>query len=187
MNQIPLRERVANERRRLKSVRQAMSAALERGSGNDPAWAPFYIAVADYIDAAMHRLHIQDVRMGEMIRAKLGDKLDERARQGLQELDERLDGNQRHLQAFLECRDRLRNEGAQWLAEFERIGRDYTGYITANMGHHGAITDLAQSLFSLDDWAYMAGVSDDEARQEQALYTKVFAAAPAVLALRPAS
>lgn len=182
MNQLPLQERVANERRRLKSVRQALSAALAQGAGQDAAYVPFYLAVADYIDASMHRLHIQDVRMGEMIRSKV-PTLDAKAQQGLAELAERLDGNQKHLQAFLEARNRLRQDGAPALSHFEKVGRDYTGFITANMGHHGATTELAQSLFSMDDWAYMASVSDDESRREQALYEKVFAAVPKSLKL----
>ncbi len=186
MNQLPLRERVANERRRLKSVRQALSAAVASGSGGNPSWVPFYVAVADYIDAAMHRLHIQDVRMGEMIHSRLGGKLDARAQAGLKELDERLNANQRYLREFLACRDALRQEGAARLAEFEQVSADYTAFITANMGHHGATTELAQSLFSMDDWAYMAGVTDAEARHEQTLYEKVFAAVPAGLVLSPA-
>lgn len=184
MTQLPLRERVANERRRLKSVREALTTAVGQGAGGDASFVPFYIAVADYIDAAMHRLHIQDVRMGEMIRTKLGGVLDARAQKALGELGERLDGNQRHLQRLLECRELLKKDGAAHLAKFEQVSRDYTDYIKANMGHHGATTDLAQSLFSMDDWAYMAGVTEEETRREQALYDKVFAAVPKALKLQ---
>lgn len=182
MNQLPLRERVANERRRLKSVRQALSAAIEQGARGDAAYVPFYLAVAEYMEAAMHRLHIQDVRMGDMIRSKLG-KLDAGAEQALAELDERLSGNQRHLHEFLAARDALKKQGAAALDPFERSSRDYTGFITANMGHHGGTTELAQRLFSMDDWAYMAGITEEETRNEQALHARVFAAVPASLKL----
>lgn len=185
MSNVPLRERIANERRRLKSVRQALSAALERGSANDPAYVPFYIAAADYMEAAMHRLHIQDVRMGEMISSKLG-KIDASAKQALQELEDRLTGNQNHLEKFLDARDALRREGAPALSRFEQVSRDYTNFITANMGHHGATTELSQKLFTLDDWAFMAGISEEETHREQALHEKVFAAVPRNLEL-PAS
>lgn len=183
MTQLPLRERIANERRRLKSVRQALSAALEQGARGDLAYAPFYLAVADYIEAAMHRLHIQDVRMGEMIRSKLG-KRDDNAKQALQELDERLTGNLNHLRAFLQARDELRRENtSSALARFEQASQDYTNFITANMGHHGATTELAQKLFNLDDWAFMAGITEEETRREQLLYEKVFASVPKSLKL----
>lgn len=184
MNQSPLRERVANERRRLKSVRSALSAALARGSGGDAAYVPFYVAVADYVEAAMHRLHIQDVRMGEMIRAKLGT-LDATAKTAISELDERLAGNQRYLQAFLEAGNALKQQGAAALGRFEQASREYTDYITTNMGHHGATTDLAQKLFSMDDWAYMAGITEEETRREQSLYERAFAAVPKTLQLPP--
>jgi hypothetical protein len=177
MNQMPLRERVANERRRLKSVRQSLTAALAQGARGDAAFIPFYLAAADYIEAAMHRLHIQDVRMGEMIRSKLGT-LDANAEKALAELDERLSGNQRHLNAMLEARDVLKPNGAVALERFEQVSRDYTNYIVASMGHHGGTTELAQKLFSIDDWAYMAGITEEETRREQALHERVFASLP---------
>ncbi len=183
MNQLPLRERVANERRRLKSVRQALSAALAQGAHGDASYVAFYVAAADYLDAAMHRLHIQDVRMGEMIRSKLGGTLDANAQESLAELAERLGGNQVHLQKLLKSRDLLKQQGAGQLAQFEQVARDYTNFITANMGHHGTTTDLAQSLFSVDDWAYMAGITDEENRREQSLYEQAFAAVPKTLKL----
>jgi hypothetical protein len=133
----------------------------------------------------MDRLHAQDVKMGDMIRAKLGPPDPESAR-GLAELDERLAGNQRLLHEFLAARDALAAQGAAALARFEAAGRAYTGYIVANMGHHGATTDLAARLFSTADWDYMAGITPAETRREEDLYARVFAALPAPLAdLRP--
>lgn len=182
MTQLPLRERVANERRRLKSVRETLSAALAQGAHGDASYAPFYVAIADYIEASMHRLHIQDVRMGEMIRAKLATQ-DPGSAKAMGELDERLAGNQRHLSKLIESREALKKDGASALERFEQVGRDYTNYITTNMGHHGASTELAQKLFSMDDWAYMAGITEEETRREQMLYDKVFASVPKGLKL----
>lgn len=182
MATLPLRERVANERRRLKSVREAWTAALAQGAGGDASYVPFYLAVGDYVEAAMHRLHIQDVRMGEMIRAKLGT-LDAGATKAMAELDERLAGNQRHLAKMLAARDELRKSGAASLDKFEQVSRDYTSYILASMGHHGGSTELAQKLFSMDEWAYMAGITEDETRREQELHAGVFAVVPKSLKL----
>ena len=182
MNQLPLRERVANERRRLKSVREALSAALANGAHGDASFVPFYVAVADYVEASMHRLHIQDVRMGEMIRAKLGPP-DASAQKAMGELDERLAGNQRHLSNLLESRDALKKRGVAALNHFEQVGRDYTNYIVTSMGHHGGTTDLAQKLFSVDDWAYMAGITEEETRREQVLHDQVFKSVPKSLKL----
>ena len=177
MNQVPLRERVANERRRLKSVREVLSSALAQGANGDASFVPFYTAVGDYIEASMHRLHIQDVRMGEMVRAKLGN-LDATSSKSMEELDARLAGNQRHLNKLLESRDALKKQGASALDRFEQVSRDYTAYIIASMGHHGGTTELAQKLFSMDDWAYMAGITEEETRREQVLYDLVFKALP---------
>ena len=181
-----LREKVAGERRRLKSVREAMTAAVARKSGGDSTFAPFYVAVADYIETSMGRLHAQDVKMGDMIREKLG-KLDAQSEQALRELDERLEGNQQHLKAFSAAKRALSGGGAAALEHFEAVAAAYSNYIVTNMGHHGATTDLAGRLFTTADWDYMAGVTDEETRVEQQLYTRVFAALPAALNdLRPA-
>ena len=181
-----LREKVAGERRRLKSVRETLTAAVARKSGGDPAFVPFYEAVADYIETSMGRLHAQDVKMGDMIRTKLG-KLDAQAEKALGELDERLAGNQEHLKAFTAAKRALKGGGTSALAHFEAVAAAYTNYIVTNMGHHGGTTDLAGRLFSTADWEFMAGVTDEETRVEQQLYARVFAALPAALDdLRPA-
>lgn len=180
-----LRERVAGERRRLKSVREALTAAVARKSGGDPAFIPFYVAAADYIETSMGRLHAQDVKMGDMIREKLGT-IDPESAKGLAELDERLAGNQRHLTDLVAAREALKHDGATVLPRFEEVSAAYTNYIVTNMGHHGATTDLAGRLFTAGDWDYMAGVTEAETRREQELYNRVFAALPPALAdLRP--
>lgn len=182
-----LREKVAGERRRLKSVREAMTTAVARKSGGDAAFVPFYEAVADYIDTSMGRLHAQDVKMGDMIRDKLG-KLDAQAEQALHELDERLAGNQQHLKAFVAAKAALKGGGPAALERFETVAAAYSNFIVTNMGHHGATTDLAGRLFTTADWDYMAGVTDEETRVEQQLYARVFATLPPALNdLRPAS
>lgn len=186
MAEMSLGERVANERRRLKSVRQALSAALERGSRGEAPYVPFYLAVADYIETAMHRLHIQDVRMGDIIRKRLGGTLNPSQAQALGELDERLEGNQQYLKNFLGARDALQERGAAAIGAFEEASRAYTNFITTNMGHHGATTDLARQLMTQDDWAFMASLTDEETRREQVLYDRVFAVVPPTLPL-PAS
>ncbi len=172
-----LRDRVANERRRLRSVRQALSEAVEQKSAGDASFVQFYEAIADYMATAMHRLHEQDVKMGNMIRERL-EHIDDKARQALRELDERLEGNQQHLRAFLEAKDRLAREGAHALERFEEVSRAYTRYITENMGHHGGSTDLAGKLFSQEDWEHMAGITDEDMRREERLYERVFKALP---------
>jgi len=175
-----LQDKIAGERRRLKQVRQKLSAAVEQTAGGNADWIPFYLAVSDYMQAAMHRLHVQDEKMGTMIRERAaGDK----AEQALSELDERLEGNRRRLDRLLVERARLAEEGAARLEEFEAAARDFTDFIVRNMGHHGATTDLAGKLFSPRDWEYMAGITDEDLAREVALSEEVAAKTPADLRL----
>ncbi len=177
-----LYERVAGERRRLREVRQMMTAAVERPGDDAEDYAPFYIAVGNYFEAAMHRLHEQDIRMGDMLTDK-ADLTIPKNKQAMSELDDRLRGNQTHLQKLLAARDDLQQHGAQALPEFKSAGKHYSDFIQANMGHHGGTNDMAQELFSADDWNYMAYISDDDLANEQRLYNEVVSLKPSDLVM----
>ena len=183
-----LREKVAGERRRLKSVRETMTAAVARKSGGDPAFAPFYVAVADYIETSMGRLHAQDVKMGDMIRDQARQaRCHSRSRRCTNSTSASR-ATSEHLRAFSAAKLALRAVAPPALEHFETVSAAYSNYIVTNMGHHGATTDLAGRLFTTADWDYMAGVTDEETRAEQQLYARVFAALPPALNdLRPAS
>lgn len=175
-----LQEKIAGERRRLKQVRQKLTAAVEQTADGNADWIPFYLAVTDYMQAAMHRLHVQDEKMAAMIRERADG---EKAAQALAELDERLQGNQQRLDRLLAERGRLATDGAARLADYEAAARDFTDFIVRNMGHHGATTDLAAKLFSPQDWEYMAGITDEDLAREVELSEKVAAATPSDLRL----
>ena len=175
-----LQEKIAGERRRLKQVRQKLTAAVAQSADGNPDWIPFYLAVTDYMQAAMHRLHVQDEKMGTMIRERAER---DKAAQALAELDERLQGNQQRLDRLLAERERLATDGAERLADYESAARDFTDFIVRNMGHHGATTELAGKLFSPQDWEYMAGITDEDLAREVALAEKVAATTPADLRL----
>ena len=167
-----LMERIGNERRRLRTARQNMLAAIEQKSHGDETFVPFYIATADYIDVTMQRLHLQDIKMGDMIREKVED-MNADVEKALAELDERLDGAREHLKPFLAARDALKEKGQAALEQFEKEGKDYSDFIVANMGHHGATSDLSAELFSAEDWEYMAGITDEAMEREAALYDHI--------------
>jgi hypothetical protein len=172
-----LMERIGNERRRLRQIRQNMAAALDVKANGDNAFVPFYIATADYIDATMQRVHDQDIKMGKMIHDKV-ESVDASVKQALKELDDRLDGARDHLRPFLAARDGLKQRGADALDEFETAARKYSDFIVANMGHHGATADLGAQLFTAEDWEYMAGITDEQIREEAELFERAAAARP---------
>lgn len=184
MNEI--RERVGNERRRLKQVREALSAALVKTAEGDDSYVPFYIAIGNYFEIAMDRLHIQDVRMEDMLKKMIPDP-DATVRQAFKEVEDRLRINQEHLKKFMAARDALKEKGAVALSEFESAAKAYTDFILAQMGHHGASTSLAGERFSQKDWEFMAHVEPGDMEREQKLHDEVFATQPAALRDQAAS
>ena len=181
-----LMEHIQSERRRLKEVRQALSSAIAEPAQKDESYVPFYIAIGDYLEAAMDRLDTQDVRMGDLLRSRVS-KADQEAQTALEELEDRLAGNQAHLKRFLEARDCLKTKGSDALDKYEAASRAYTDYITSNMGHHGGSTSLASQHFSEDDWVYMANISDQDIARERDLFNIVFANVPEGLSVQAAS
>jgi hypothetical protein len=167
-----LMERIGNERRRLRNVRQRMAAAISAQANGSHEFVPFYVAAADYIDTTMQRLHEQDVKMGKMIVDK-ADEVDDQIKQALKELDDRLEGAKAHLTPFLAARDALRECGVEALEDFEAAAKKYSDFIVANMGHHGATNDLSAKLFKPADWEYMAGISAEQSTQEESLFGRV--------------
>ena len=179
-----LSERIAGERSRLKQVRQALTAAAAQPAASTEDRSAFYIAIGDYFEASMDRLHEQDIRMGDLLRAK-ADMTQPDNLQALAELDERLAGNQHHLKNMLAARDQLRASGAAAQSDFESAGGAYARYIVENMGHHPGTTNMARDLFTADDWEHMAFASDEAQANEKDLHGQVFACVPAGLDIDP--
>ena len=175
-------EFVGVERRHLKAVREHLTAAVTKTSRGDASFVPFYIAIANYMEASMGRLHDQDTKLGQMIRDRADDP--EEAELRLRDLKKRLDGSQECLRELLEARDVLEQQGAEALGKFETAGEAYSNYITTKMGHQGPISDLAASLLTPEDWEYMAGVTDEAIEREAELFDRVFATIPDSLELQ---
>ena len=181
-----LRERVGNERRRLKQVREALSASLVKSAKGDASYVPFYLAIGNYFEIAMGRLHIQDVRMEDMLKEMFPNP-DATVQKVFDEVEGRLRINQEHLKKFMDARDAMKNEGAAALGRYESAAKDYTDFILAQMGHHGASTSLAGEKFTQKDWEFMAHVEPGDMEREQTLFDDVFAAQPAALRDQAAS
>lgn len=177
---ISLREQIGKERDRLVLVRKTLSASLEEKAEHDPEYVPFYVAVAKYIEASMGRLHAQDRRMGELIPERTTE-IDAEVKALLRDVDERLAGSQKHLQALVEARQVLEAKGVSAIRSFETAARNYVDYIRTRMGHQKGPSDLAMRLFTEADWTYMAGATPQDIAVEQQLYDQVLATTPASL------
>ena len=177
-----LMERVAGERKRLREVRMALTAATDQTAGGDSSWAPFYLAIVDYFEASLERLHIQDIRLGELLRQK-ADMNDPVIVDGLKELDDRLAGLQEHRAKLRTARDALQADPDGALENFEQVGGAFAAYIVANMGHHPGTAEPAMKLFSTEDWEYMTLASEEARQLEVELHDKVFSLKPAGLDL----
>lgn len=167
-------KRLMGERIRLVQVRQGLSKAMETGAGGDSTFIPFYLAVSNYFQHAMDRLHKQDIKMLSMLTKKTTDAgIDPGT--AISEVYERLNRNLELLAEMTQSADKLNTET---IDGFEAISQRYTRYIVENMGHHVPSATLAQQLFSEQDWITMADFSDQATEQEQHLFNEVVQTAP---------
>ena len=171
-------ESLMGERGRLRTSHEMLKAAMET-EPRDPSFVPFYIAVANYMEASMGRLNSQDVKMLARLAEKLGDATPEEE-EILAEVHRRLDGNNEHLKKFLACRTALAadNTDADTMTEFESISEAYIDYIHNRMGHHAPSTDIARRLFEETDWIDIADLDDDYFAAEKLLYSELLDTRP---------
>jgi hypothetical protein len=171
------------ERGRLRSSHEMLKAALElpvRGK----AFVPFYLAVANFMEASMGRLNSQDVKMLARLAEKLGDATAEQD-EVIAEVNRRLDGNREHLTKFLGCRSALQDNPTDNAAieAFESVSTAYIDYIHNRMGHHAPSTDMARELFTEPDWLDIADLDAAYFATEKQLYTAVIDSRPASVPL----
>jgi len=166
-------ESLMGERGRLRTTHEMLQAALEI-EPRDESFVPFYIAVGNFMEASMGRLHSQDVRMLARLGEKLGVASAAEA-EIIAEVHRRLDGNREHLQRFLACKTALETDGADSVAveAYESTSRAYIDYIHNRMGHHAPSTDLARRLFDESDWVAVADMDAAYFAEERKLYDAV--------------
>ena len=176
MGNRPAIESIMNERGRLRTTHEMLKTALDVDS-RDESFVPFYIAIGNYMEASMGRLHSQDVNMLQRLASKI-DMSDPDNDEIIAEVYRRLDGNQEHLKKFLSCKSALERDGADAMAAYEEVSRAYVDYIHNRMGHHAPSTDLARQSFSEEDWVEMADIDETYFESESTLFKAIFETRP---------
>ena len=177
----PAIESIMNERGRLRTAHEMLKAALAVEERDD-SFVPFYLAVADYMEASMARLHDQDLKMLQRLSEAMAP-LDSESEEIIDEVYMRLEGNQEHLQKFLACREALQKNGASAFKRYEDTSVAYIDFIHNRMGHHAPSTDLARQHFTEDDWIEIADIDESYFSKERALYESVLQTRPSVVPL----
>lgn len=166
------------ERGRLRTSHEMLKAALETES-RDESFVPFYIAVANYMEASMGRLDTQDIKMLGRLGERLGTATPE-DEEIIAEVHRRLDGNREHLAKFVACRTALEAspDDPVTIGDFEATSAAYIDYIHNRMGHHAPSTDMARKLFEESDWVEVADIDEKYFSAEKELYGKLLEARP---------
>ncbi|HJP05568.1 MAG: hypothetical protein QGG65_06230 [Gammaproteobacteria bacterium] len=171
-------ESLMGERGRLRTAHEMLKAALDTDT-RDYSFVPFYVAVANYMEASMGRLNEQDIKMLGRLREKLGNATPEEE-EIIAEVHRRLDGNREHLKKFLACRTALASNqnDDETIADYEETSHAYVDYIHNRMGHHAPSTDIARRLFDESDWIDIADIDEEYFVKEKELYKELLKTRP---------
>jgi hypothetical protein len=174
------RAEIARERRRQMQVRQAFGAGLEPGAewqGRSPA--DFHLACADYLLFSMDRLHEQDQRIHDLLKARI-PAAERDAHERLDVLDRRQTRSRELLAGLRRAAQALRGSGGRAIAAFEGEAREFIGaFGTLLQPRKNPFFRHTDQLFTDADWASIAGVTPQSLAEEDRLFAGVRRSAPA--------
>lgn len=166
--------RLRKERKRLQTVRKAFTKAVHDGMRGEDAYIGFYVAVSNYIQEAMHKLHEQDYTLLKLIEEKADvEHLD--ASLILDDVYDKLANSKMLLEELITKSEAIDETS---IDTFEEIGQRYTDFIQERMGHHPPTTELADKLLSDEDWRTVANFDDHSIQTEERLFDEVVKNAP---------
>jgi hypothetical protein len=174
-------ENLRRERQRKLQVRETFSRGLQRFRAGTQDPVPFYEACADYLVAGQRRLIDQDLRLAEMLAARVPARQTE-DHAAIGALRERLDLADRSLREFAVAAEDLRRRGSAAKTAFERAADAFLEVLVNVLGKRShSLRHLTSTLLSEGDWERIADVSEDFLRQEEEGFRAVQSSAPADL------
>jgi hypothetical protein len=172
------RAEIARERRRQIQVRKAFDAGLALGDSTAPTLTPFYLSCADYIIASMDRLHAQDQLIHDLLAARIpADEAD--AHERLATLNERQRQSRKLVASFQSAAEGLRRKGNAGTGAFLDAARQFSAEFKSLLApRRNPFFRHTDALFGDDDWARIAGVTDQSLETEERLFSAVQRTAP---------
>ncbi|TDI65583.1 MAG: hypothetical protein E2O89_02435 [Alphaproteobacteria bacterium] len=172
---------ISQERRRMVQVRRALARAVDGNRDQPQDLTSFYNACAEYIVYAQGRVHSQDQRIADRLKAGVpADQVDGHGR--IDELIKRLQISRDLSAQFASAAQELRDKGAAQQKDFQEATETFLTEVTKALGsERNPLSDLTDQVMSSDDWRQVADATDDIIAQEETLFAQVRASAPAGL------
>ena len=172
---------IRRERQRMVQVRRALARAVEGNRDQAQDLTPFYNACAAYISYAQGRVHSQDQRIADTLKAGVpADQTDDHAR--IDELIKRLQMSRELSVQFASAAQELRDKGGSQQKKFEKATETFFTEVTKALGsQRNPLSDLTDKVMTPADWQRIVDVTDDIVAQEETLFDQVRGSAPAGL------
>jgi len=165
------------ERRRKLQVREAFSAGLERYRNESGEPRAFYLACADYLLQGQHRLVAQDLRLAEMLNARVPAE-QAADHELIDALFDRLQQAQNAADAFAAAIAAYRASSGHDHTAFETAAVEYLHVIVNVLGARShSLRHLTTTLFSDQDWARIVDLTPEFLSAEEGLFKAVQGAA----------
>ena len=172
------RAAIGYERRRQIQVRSAFEAGLARADRDGPELTGFFMACAAYIVFSMDRLHYQDQVIHDLLKERIPAD-DKEAHARLDALNERQGKSRELVERLQRATEELTTNGADALGVFETTAADFVDAFTSLMApRKNPFHEYTDQLFTEEDWAVIADVTDESQSVEKELYAAVQVNAP---------
>ena len=127
----------------------------------------------------MDRLHYQDQVIHDLLAERIPQD-DSDAHERLATLNERQGQSRAMVETFRQAVDALSGSGEDGRGAFETAAHEFTAAFTSLMApRKNPFHAYTDELFSQEDWALVAGVTDESIEMEKNLYIAAQSSAPA--------
>ena len=179
MDELPLpRRQIMTERMRMAQVRKALGQALEQRPGPDGAAKLFYFACTRYLEMALNRLHAQDQRIIDKLRARVAAE-DEASHALLSDFHSSLEASRKALRELLQALQAYQQDTGASREDYENAALRFMDvFLNILAARRHSSLHLEEQYFDLSDWEAVAGVTSASLALERELFSQACEVAP---------
>jgi len=176
---LPLpRRQIMTERMRMAQVRKAFGAALKNQAYENGDLKTFYVACTRYLEMALNRLHAQDQRIVDMLRARVAAD-DEASQKLLTDFDSSLRASRKALGDLLQALEQYEHKARTSTQDYETAAHRFMDvFLNILAARRHSSQHLEETHFDVSDWETVAGVTPRSLARERELFSQTCQTAP---------
>lgn len=171
-------QQVSIERAHMNAAHRALNSGLENASGQDPAFAEFYVACVDYIEFIMGRFYAQDQAHVDLLKPKV-PKDDKESWDLINEIQTSFNKGRGEVAKLATAKADFTKNGPNSQADFEEVARAYADFFLGQMSKFKhSIRYLMAEHITPEQFRANSIVTEESINREKELFDRLEATAP---------